>query len=108
MNELDQICNDIRKHLSSETFKAFELDPQNQVRDRLIEDVYHIYTTQLINYCRKLSIEETERRKIDNSFVKCNRCFGFHKKIDNIDNLCDKCEREVHIFNFDKKYKESL
>lgn len=82
--------------------KRFTWYTELQVRDML---VFPGITTEQLQDLRVACIEETKRRKaLPNEFVQCPRCKGYHSEKANNDSLCEKCEQEVHVMEFDKTY----
>lgn len=95
---------DSLKHLEKR-FKDLIWWTPAQIRDSEIEFLNQDedYKTN-IQLLRNLCINETERRKnLPKEFVKCPRCYGYHGQLENIDNLCEKCEQQTACFRYDKK-----
>jgi len=64
-------------------------------------------SNKILTQIKNLGTEEQKRRsKLSSEFVECPRCRGSHNKLENNDGLCEKCERIVHIIEWDKKYNE--
>lgn len=83
---------------------------ENQRRDMLVEEAYFCgekpFTTDILDEIRTLALKETNRRKISTFFVQCPRCRGYHGGKEQPDFLCEKCEYDVHLINFDRNYKK--
>lgn len=83
-------------------FKRFTWLTPYQLRDLLIETlIVKDLTTENIQQLKCLALDEQARRKIDSNFTECPRCKGYHGELSNNDNLCEKCEQIVHIFQYD-------
>ena len=80
----------------------------NQIRDNHIENYYFSkkgITTEKVDEFRKMSLTENDRRKtLPKEFVRCNRCYGYHGQLNNIDNLCEKCESQTAPYRYDLKH----
>jgi Zn finger protein HypA/HybF involved in hydrogenase expression len=49
--------------------------------------------------------EEVRRKGLPDQYVKCQRCYGHHEQLTNIDQLCEKCEQETAPMRYDKGIK---
>jgi len=75
-----------------------------QLRDMYIEEACLTgeATTKTLQEIKNLGAEEQARRKsLPTEFVECPYCKGYHKELNNNDNLCEKCEWTVHILRWD-------
>lgn len=91
------------KDLSLEEFSKYGWLTPNQRRDDLVEyfAAHEMLDTSILHQLKTLSIKETERRKQNVLYQKCERCYGyFDKVVEKQKCLCDKCELEVHIYQF--------
>lgn len=48
--------------------------------------------------------EQARRKTLPEQFVECPRCRGWHGETKNKDNLCEKCEQIIHVFEYDKQH----
>ncbi len=63
------------------------------------------------NLIKNLSHAEQARRKSlasTGEFVECKYCRGYHNEVNNNDQLCESCERTVHMHQWDKEYQEKM
>lgn len=83
----------------------------NQLRDRIIETVYFSFKDTIPDFgkvvadLRNLANEENKRREgLPEKYVKCVHCKGYHDQLNNIDQLCEKCEATTAPFRYDKTH----